>query len=278
MRWVRLTSELRTSRWQRRSPGRQRSRSSSHVCVRSFDYWRSSMSENASRASCMTAPFRSFSVWDCSCRHCQRDPRSHTSPNVSMQQSAASMRSFWICGPSSPGLRPAVLTRLYDKPTASASHAPAAGARRVSQVPGRRKSRSRRAFEDRLNAIGDTNQAIVDGVDVDTIFRRLAHSARALSDAESAIISTLRPGDRDTLVLRALVLREQDVPRTERLHPDDLFEVDDTVLAHPVRTGQPFIFEDVQHTSDPSLQRIRQLGIGAAVAVPLAVRGQVFGG
>jgi signal transduction histidine kinase len=142
----------------------------------------------------------------------------------------------------------------------------------------RPKRRGSRAFEDRLNAIGDTNQAILDGVHVDTVFHRLAHSARALVDAESAIISTLRPGDPDTLVLRALVLRNRDVPRTERIHPDDLFQVDDTLLAHPVRTGQPFIVEDVQHTDLPSLRRIRQLGIGAAVAVPLAVQGQVFGG
>jgi len=174
-------------------------------------------------------------------------------------------------------LQPGVLTSLDHKP-AAASNAPAAAARQVLPVTVQRKSRARRAFEDRLNAIGDTNQAILDGVDVDTIFRRLAHSARALADAESAIISTLRPGDRDTLVLRALVLREQNVPRTDRIHPDDLFDVDDTLLARPVRTGQPFIVEDVQHTSDPSLQRIRQLGIGAAVAVPLAVRGQIFGG
>ena len=41
--------------------------------------------------------------------------------------------------------------------------------------------------------------------------------------------------------------------------------------------GESFVVEDVQNTHDPSLQRIRQLGIGAAVAVPLAVQGQVFG-
>jgi signal transduction histidine kinase len=177
------------------------------------------------------------------------------------------------------GLRPGVLTSLHAEPAAAASPAPAASAgRALPAAPVQRKSGPRRTFQDRLSAIGEINQAILDGVDVDTVFRRLAHSARALVDADSAIISTLRAGDPDTLVLRALVLREQDVPRTDRLHPDDLFDVDDTVLAHSVRTGTPLIVENVQHTSDPSLQRIRRLGMGAAVAVPLAVRGQVFGG
>jgi signal transduction histidine kinase len=171
-------------------------------------------------------------------------------------------------------LRPSVLEGLHTEPTPGrVSRAPSAS----SPVPNQREGKSSRAFTDRLNAIGDINQAILDGLDVETVFHRLSHSARALVDAESAIISTLRAGDRNTLVLRALVLRDKDVPRTERIHPDDLFDVDDTVLAHPVRTGQSFVVEDVQCTDDPSLQRIRQLGIGAAVAVPLAVQGRVFG-
>jgi signal transduction histidine kinase len=177
------------------------------------------------------------------------------------------------------GLRPGMLSNLFNvEEPDSVESQPSAAEQRPPLAVAPPSKRARHAVEDRLNAIGEANQAILAGVDVDRVFRQLAHSARALADAESAVISTVLPGDPDTLVLRALVLREHDVPRTDRLHPDDLFALDDTLLAYPVRTGLPLVVKDVQHTSDPSLQRVRQLGIGAAVAVPLAVRGQVFGG
>jgi hypothetical protein len=72
------------------------------------------------------------------------------------------------------------------------------------------RMRARQACEDRVNAIGDTNQATVDGVDVDTIFRRLAYSARAMAD---------RPNCHD-LIDRA----QSDATRAERLSSAHLTE------------------------------------------------------
>jgi hypothetical protein len=78
-------------------------------------------------------------------------------------------------------LRPGVLTNHVHEPF-TLTQAPPAGMEHVVPAATLHGMRARQAFEDRMNAIGDTNQATVDGVDVDTIFRRLAHSARAMAD------------------------------------------------------------------------------------------------
>jgi len=129
-----------------------------------------------------------------------------------------------------------------------------------------------RGLEQRLRAIGDIAQAILDGDDVDTVFARLAQSTRNLVDAESALVGTMHGEDRNTLVLRAVA-----GPQAGRFRPGDLFRVEGTVLAEAVHKGEPVAVADVEHARTLSFDRSRELGIGAAIAVPLAVRGRVFG-
>jgi signal transduction histidine kinase len=180
------------------------------------------------------------------------------------------------------GLRPGILSRPIEPASERAGEL--AGSHVVRNTPmltsiapsspqrAHTSPRSGRGLEHRLRAIGDITQAILEGDDVDTVFARLAHSARSLVDAESALVGTLRGKDSNTLVLRAI-----EGPQAERFRPGDLFRVEDTVLAEAVQRGEPFVVADVEHASSGSFDRSRQLGIGAAIAVPLAVRGRVFG-
>ena len=76
----------------------------------------------------------------------------------------------------------------------------------AATLPGRtrRGTSGRRGVEHRLRAVGEINQAILDGVGVDTVFIHLAHSARTLVDADSVIVGTLQGDARDGLMLRAI--------------------------------------------------------------------------
>jgi signal transduction histidine kinase len=181
------------------------------------------------------------------------------------------------------GLRPSVLTRFSEwnsstervvvpQPQA-ASVATWTIEPTAATLPGRtrRGTSGRRGVEHRLRAVGEINQAILDGVGVDTVFIHLAHSARTLVDADSVIVGTLQGDARDGLMLRAI-----EGPLAERFRPGDLFQLEDTVLAEAVRTGRVFVAADTRQAA-ASFERTRQLGIRAGVAVPLAVRGKVFG-
>src|SRR5205085_11445927 len=91
----------------------------------------------------------------------------------------------------------------------------------------------RNVFARRLRAVGELSRAIVDGIDVDAVFGRLAASARSLVDAGSAVVGTLRGPGPDTLVLRAT-----DGAHAERFRPGELYPVDDTVLGEAVQAGR----------------------------------------
>jgi signal transduction histidine kinase len=172
-------------------------------------------------------------------------------------------------------LRPGVLASLTEGPDdpagADVRVAPAGGPARPPPGRAGRDAWGRHGFARRLRAVGELNRAIVDGVDVDAVCGRLAASARTMVDAESAVVGTLRGPDPDALVLRAT-----DGPHAERFRPGDLYPVDGTVLGEAVRTGQPVVVADLQRDAGAP-RRTRQLGFGAAVAVPLAARGRVFG-
>lgn len=128
----------------------------------------------------------------------------------------------------------------------------------------------KRRRDDRLRAIGDLNQAILDGIATDELFRRLAGRARTLVEADSAIIGLLRP-DGQTMVLRAVA-----GPQAERRHPGDVVHVSDTLLADAIRTGRASVVIDTD-SAGSTVEAARRREIGAAIAVPLALRGRVFG-
>jgi signal transduction histidine kinase len=180
------------------------------------------------------------------------------------------------------GLRPGILSQpiepAAEQPGDSAGPHGVPATRLLTSVapppPARARAAPRggRGLAHRLRVIGDITQAILEGGDVDAVFARIAHSARTLVAAESALVGTLRGEDWRTLVLRAV-----EGPQAERFRPGGFFRVEDTVLAEAVQRGEPFVVADVEHAGAGSFGRTRQLGIGAAIAVPLAIRGRVFG-
>jgi signal transduction histidine kinase len=130
-------------------------------------------------------------------------------------------------------LRPGLLNTASAPPARPRAPQEPSGAARVASS----------GFEHRLRTIGTINQAILDRVDVQTMFERLVHSARSLVDADSAAVGTLEgAGD--------LVVRAGEGSSG-------------AVLGEAVRAGRARVVAD-----GPA---------GASIAVPLVSRGQVFG-
>jgi signal transduction histidine kinase len=122
----------------------------------------------------------------------------------------------------------------------------------------------------RLRAIGEINQALLDGTPLEVVFERLAARARTLLDADSVLIGTLE-ADGSTVRLRAVVGAQ-----AARLQVGMLRPLDETLLASAVRSGRATVAFDM----DPPAHLARdaqRLGIGGVITVPLALRGQIFG-
>src|SRR5919199_5582835 len=124
---------------------------------------------------------------------------------------------------------------------------------------------------DRLRAIGEPNQAILDGVPLDVAFERLATRARALLQADSVLIGTLEP---DGAMVR---LRAAAGSQAARVQVGMLRPLGETLLAPAIRSGRATVALGAETSAD-LVQVARRLGIGDVIAVPLALRGQLFGG
>ena len=124
---------------------------------------------------------------------------------------------------------------------------------------------------DRLRAIGELNQAILDGVPLEVAFERLATRARALLQADSVLIGTLEP-DGAMVRLRAVAGSQAARVQVGMLRP-----LGETLLAPAIRSGRATVALGAEASAD-LVQAARRLGIGAVIAVPLALRGQLFGG
>src|SRR5919199_6428798 len=85
---------------------------------------------------------------------------------------------------------------------------------------------------DRLRAIGELNQAILDGVPLDVAFEGLAARARALLQADSVLIGTLEP-DGAMVRLRAVAGSQAARVQVGMLRP-----LGETLLAPAIRSGR----------------------------------------
>jgi len=136
-----------------------------------------------------------------------------------------------------------------------------------------RETQREKALAARLSALNELFQQLSASLDLDRILQTVVRSSRQFLDADSALILLREEGD-DRLRLAAA---DGAIPPP----PDRrCLAADDELVAHLMKTGQPYVVEDVARQAgrpDLAYPLLTGSGIASFICMPLFLKGEAIG-